>query len=112
MIEISVRKPGLVEPCVAKDRVREVKPGQVEIGQSLAAEVCRAVVADPIVASTWARVISAETMSGDDRFTPRIISCAAAVMLRKPRPSAAPARIRIICDKITAGRSLMDLPSL
>jgi hypothetical protein len=107
MIEISVRKPGLVEPCVAKDRVREVKPGQVEIGQSAGA-----VVADPIVASTWARVISAETMSGDDRFTPRIISCAAAVMLRKPRPSAAPARIRIICDKITAGRSLMDLPSL
>jgi hypothetical protein len=46
--------------------------------------------------STCPRVISAETMSGDDRSTPRIMSCAIAVTARRPRPSAAAPNVRFI----------------
>ena len=47
-------------------------------------------------ASRSPRVISAETMSGDVKSTPRIMSCAVAFRQSKPRPNAAFARIRLI----------------
>jgi hypothetical protein len=57
-----------------------------------------ATVAAASAASTSPQVISAETISGDDRSTWRIMSCAAAVMAIRPRLSAKVPTVRFMVN--------------
>src|SRR6266700_4651237 len=69
-----------------------------------------ACVAFAIAASTSARVISADTMSGDDRSTSRIMSCAAAVAADRPRTRATVLNVRIMVGLLTYNHEMLNKP--
>src|SRR6266700_2376272 len=69
-----------------------------------------ACVAFAIAASTSARVISADTMSGDDRSTSRIMSCAVAAAADKPRTRATVLTVRIMVRLLTYNHEMLNKP--